>query len=35
MLSTVWKFQNFSDTQNLREIKVDESGASKIAILAP
>ena len=29
----MWKIQNFSATQILREIKVGESGASKIAIL--
>ena len=28
-----WKFQNFSATQILREMKVGESGASKIANL--
>ena len=29
----MWKFWNFSATQILREIKVDVTGASKIAIL--
>ena len=29
---TVWKFKNFSATQNLREIKFDRFSSSKTAI---
>ena len=33
MWFTMWKYQNFSVTQILREIKVGKSGVSKSAIL--
>ena len=31
---TVWKFQDFSDTQILREINLEESRSSKTAVFA-